>query len=216
MIMKFKNLSVLAVLSFGILFSNNALAQRKNYTTEKYWGINAGMTGSMVGFKPTVNQSYLLGNNGGIVFRYINDKSLGFQTELNYSQRGWTEKDGLFSKQLNYIELPILTHFNFGRNFRVFFNIGPKLSYLISEKTLLNNTVNSTQEQHIKATERPFEYGLVVGTGFYMRIKKQVFQVEARANYGAVDLYSNAASDYFDASNNMNASLNFSWLLQTK
>ncbi|MFZ4581322.1 MAG: porin family protein [Paludibacter sp.] len=214
--MKLYNLLVIVVITFGILFSSMAFGQRKYYATEKYWGINGGVTGSMVGFKPSVSQSFLLGYNGGLVFRYINAKSLGFQTELNYSQRGWTEKDGLFSKQLNYIELPILTHFNFGNNFRAFFNIGPKLSYLISEKTLVNNTVNSTQEQHIKATEHPFEYSLVVGTGFYIRLKKQVFQVEARANYGAVDLYSNAASDYFDASNNINASLNFSWLLQTK
>lgn len=68
-------------------------AQRKPYETEVYWGVNGGITGSMVMFKPSVSQSFLTGYNGGIVFRYINAKSLGLQAEINYSERGWLEKD---------------------------------------------------------------------------------------------------------------------------
>lgn len=213
--MQIKNISF--ILFIILSFSSFTLpAQRKFYVSEKYWGINGGMSGSRVNFKPTVSQMIMTGYNGGFVFRYINAKSLGFQAELNYSERGWIERNNLFTKRLNYIELPLLSHFNYGNNFRVFFNIGPKFGYLVSEKNLVDNTVNSTQEQHIKAIQNRFEYSLVAGTGFYMRIKKQVFQIEGRASYGAVDLYSNAASDYFDNSNSLNGSINFSWLIQTK
>lgn len=200
----------------SISLISDAFAQRKPYKAETYWGVNGGMTGSMVLFKPAVSESFLTGYNGGVVFRYINAKSFGLQTELNYSERGWLEKDNLYSRRLNYIELPFMTHFNFGNKFRVFFNIGPKFSYLISEKTLTDNTVNSTEHQHIQTVEHPFEYGLVVGTGFYLRIKRQVFQVEGRGNFGAVSIFSDAASDPFDNSNNVNASVNISWLIQTK
>lgn len=190
-------------------------AQRKPYDTEVYWGVNGGMTGSMVMFKPTVSQSFLTGYNGGLVFRYINAKSLGLQAELNYSERGWLEKDNNYSRRLNYIELPFMTHFNFGNKFRTFLNIGPKFSYLISENTLVNNVVGSTAPQHSQLVEHPFEYGLVAGTGFYLRMKRQVIQIEARASFSAIDIYSNALSAPFDNSNNVNASVNISWLIQT-
>jgi len=107
-----------------------------------------------------------------------------------------------------------MTHFNFGNNFRSFFNVGPKISYLLSEKTLVNLTQNSTDEQHKTAVENPFDYGFCAGLGFLMNMKGQVVQVEARANYSISDIFSNAKRDYFDNSNNMNASVNFTWLFQ--
>ena len=108
-----------------------------------YIGLNGGMAASTVNFNPKVSQSFLIGYTGGLVFRQISQKSLGFQAELNYMQRGWQESDGNYSRQLNFIELPIMTHFNFGKKFRFFFNIGPKLGYLISENVLLNNQQTS-------------------------------------------------------------------------
>lgn len=213
--MNYKLSHSIVILFVLVTTSLGLSAQRKPYNTEVYWGINGGMTGSQVLFKPTVSQSFLTGYNGGLVFRYINAKSLGLQAEINYQERGWLEKDNNYSRRLNYLELPFMTHFNFGNKFRTFFNIGPKFSYLISEKTLIYNTVNSTQHQHSQAVERPFEYGLVAGTGFYLRMKRQVIQIEARAGFSAIDIYSNAASDPFDNSNNVNATLNISWLVQT-
>lgn len=109
-----------------------------------------------------------------------------------------------------------MTHFNFGNKFRTFLNIGPKFSYLISESAPINNTAGSTAPQHLLSVEHPFEYGLVAGTGFYLRMKRQVIQIEARASFSAIDIYSNALSDPFDNSNNVNASLNISWLIQSE
>lgn len=204
------------ILGFICLMFLSAHAQRKPYNTEIYVGLTGGATASTVYFKPTVEQDILTGYNGGAVFRYIGRKNLGLQAELLYSQRGWSEANKLYSRQLNYIEIPFLTHFNWGTNFRTFLNFGPKLSYLLSEKVLINQTVNSTNEQHVAAINRPFEYGLVLGAGFYVRLKKQVFQLEARGNYSAVDLYSNKPGDDFSFSNSIYGSLNISWMLQTK
>ncbi len=203
-------LFVLLVFVSTALFSQSRLEQ-----PEIYIGTSHGVIGSMVMFKPAVSQSYLLGYNGGFVFRYISEKNVGMQAELNYSQRGWSENSN-YERQLNYIELPFLTHLYFGNKTRFFFNIGPKISYLISEKVLVNNTVNSTQTQHITAVENPFDYGLCAGLGLMFKIKKNVLQLDTRANYSLTDVFSNRKVDYFDTSNNVNLSVNLAWMLQLK
>ena len=103
-----------------VLFSSSLIAQVRLDKPEIYVGVTAGATGSMVIFNPVVAQTYLQGYNGGLVFRYIAEKNVGMQAELNFSQRGWKEANGLFAKQLNYIELPFLTHIYMGKKNRFF------------------------------------------------------------------------------------------------
>jgi hypothetical protein len=191
-------------------------AQVRLENPETYIGFSAGATGSMVNFSPTVRQTYLLGNNAGAIFRYISDKNLGVQAEILYFQRGWNETGNKFARRLDYIDIPFLSHFYVGRNFRVFFNVGPKIGILFSEKTLYNYFENSNAVQHTRAADYKFDYGFAAGLGFLLRMKKQVFQIEARGNYSMSDIYSNEKRDYFDFSNNINATVNFSWLLQLK
>lgn len=204
-------LVILLVFISSTLFSQARLDQ-----PEIYIGTSHGAIGSMVMFKPSVSQSYLLGYNGGLIFRYISEKNVGMQAELNYSQRGWSESDSNYDRQLNYIELPFLTHIYFGNKTRFFFNIGPKVSYLISEKVLVDNTLNSTQTQHITAVENPFDYGLCTGLGLMVKIKKNVIQLDTRANFSLSDIFSNRKVDYFDTSNNVNLSVNLAWMIQLK
>lgn len=196
------------------LFAGSLYAQRTPYESEKYIGISGGMTGSVVNFNPKVDQSIFRGQEFGIVYRYIGAKSLGLQVEANYTSRGWCEKGDVFERQLNYIDVPFLTHFNFGDKFRVFLNIGPKLSYLLSQEITKGD--NTGAAQHIKPVDNKLEYGLLVGTGFYLKMKRQLIQVEARANYSAIDLYPNQPADDFDYSNSLYASLNLSWMFQLK
>jgi len=199
-----------------VVLSVSAFAQARLDKPEIYIGANVGVTESMVQFSPTVSQNFLQGYNGGLVFRYIAEKNVGMQAELNYSQRGWKESSGLYTRQLNYIELPFMTHIYVGRKARFFINLGPKISYLISEKTLLNLTTNSTEVQQITPAQHPFDYGLCGGLGFMFNIKGKVFQVDSRANYSLGDVFSSAKTDYFDNSHNLNLSFNFAWLFQVK
>ncbi|HRZ98020.1 MAG TPA: porin family protein, partial [Paludibacter sp.] len=192
-----------------IILSVSIFSQKKVIEPETYIGLNFGQTGSMVNFSPSVNQSYLLGYHGGLVFRYIADRHVGVQAELNYSQRGWNETDVMFARQLNYLEIPFMTHFFFGRKFRFFINLGPRVGYFISDNILTDNTINSTEVEHITDIENPFDYGFCGGLGFLFKIRKQVFQIDARANYSMSDIYSNDKRDYFDTSNNINASVSF-------
>ena len=199
-----------------VLFFSVVVSAQDPEHPEVYIGPNFGVTGSMVMFKPSVSQTYLQGYNGGVVFRFISDKNVGFQAELNYSQRGWNESGNLYTRQLNYIELPFMTHLYFGNKSRFFFNLGPKISYLISENVLVDNTINSTETQHITKIQNPLDYGLCAGIGFLFRTGSLVYQFDTRANYSLSDIFSNDKRDYFDTSNNLNISVNFALLFQIK
>lgn len=182
---------------------------------EIYIGTSHGVNASMVLFNPTVKQFPLLGYNGGISFRYITEKRVGLQVELNYSQRGWEEEGGAYTRQLTYIELPFLTHLYLGNTHRFIFNIGPKVSYLLYESVLVNTIPNSQEEQHIKPVYFPLDYGLTAGLGYNLRTRKAgVFQLEVRAYYGLSDIFANTKSDYFATSNYLNAAVNIGWFFQ--
>jgi len=170
----------------------------------------------MINFSPAIPQGFLMGFNGGIVFRYIAEKNVGIQAELNFSQRGWTESSGLYSRQLNYIELPFMTHIYVGRKNRFFFNLGPKISYLISERVILNSTVGSVDAQHVTSVEHPFDYGLCTGLGMLFNINGKIIQLDTRANYSLSNIFADTKRDVFSSSNNLNLSVNLAWLFQLK
>jgi len=138
------------------------------------------------------------------------------QAELNFSQRGWKESSGLYSRQLNYIELPFMTHIYIGNKNRVFFNLGPKISYLISEKVLINTTTSSSDVQHVTPVQTPFDYGICAGLGFLFNVKGKILQLDTRANYGLSDIFADQKKDYFSTSNNFDLSINLAWLFQIK
>ena len=199
-----------------IFVSASLYAQARLDKPEMYIGANLGVTESMINFSPAIPQGFLMGFNGGIVFRYIAEKNVGIQAELNFSQRGWTESSGLYSRQLNYIELPFMTHIYVGRKNRFFFNLGPKISYLISERVLLNTTGGSLDAQHITSVQHPFDYGLCTGLGMLFNIKGKIIQLDTRAYYSLSDVFANTKRDVFSTSNNFNLSVNLAWLFKVK
>ena len=199
-----------------IFVSASLYAQARLDKPEMYIGANLGVTESMINFSPAIPQGFLMGFNGGVVFRYIAEKNVGIQAELNFSQRGWTESSGLYSRQLNYIELPFMTHIYVGRKNRFFFNLGPKISYLISERVILNSTVGSVDAQHVTSVEHPFDYGLCTGLGMLFNIKGRIIQLDTRANYSLSNIFADTKRDVFSSSNNLNLSVNLAWLFQLK
>jgi len=198
------------------LSGSTLVAQDRLMKPELYLGANFGITESKIMFNPTVDQGFLRGYNGGLVMRYIAEQNVGMQAELNFSQRGWTESSGQYARQLNYIELPFMTHIYIGKKNRFFFNLGPKISYLISEKELVNNVTASTEEQQIAKIQNLFDYGLCGGFGILFTVGKNALQLDTRAYYSLSNIYSSRKIDYFDTSNNLNLSVNLAWLIKVK
>lgn len=206
---------IIFVVFWGLISSDAVKAQTVLLEpAEIYIGPTFGANASMMLFNPSVRQIPLPGYNGGISFRYITQKHVGLQIELNYSQRGWEEEGGGYVRKLDYVELPFLTHLYLGKTHRFIVNFGPKVSYLLSESVLVNTT-GSDAEQHVKPVYFPFDYGLAAGAGYNLHTRKiGVFQLELRGYYGLSDLFANTKSDYFAASNQLNVALNVGWYIQ--
>ena len=184
----------------------------------------------MYRFSPEVTQSWkhpFLGWNAGLVYRYIGHKVCGMQVEINYMQRGWYETKTGYTRQLDYIEVPFLMHLYFGKKARGFFNLGPQIGYCIysSEKgevpavyDIIRKAGGKSKTAHqYAAIEKPFDWGLAAGLGFYYRSKYAgVYQLEARFSWSFGNAFNDSKMDYFDYSNPMSLSLNFAYMWQFK
>lgn len=200
-------------------------AQPRLKKPEIYVGIHGGVMGSTVVFSPKVkgmsNLKYmLLGGNGGVVFRMSMHKHCAFQIELNYMQRGWreyeTSSDGStvytdYSRRLDYIELPILSHIYFGsERFRGFVNLGPQIGYCIWDRERGSHLNDAYQ---YKPIDKRFDWGAAGGLGVYYRSRHAgLYQIEARFNYGFGGIYNMSSKEYFSNSGMMNLSVNFAYL----
>ena len=210
-----------------LLVSLMSVAQPRLRTPEIYVGAHAGVMASTMLFRPNVAKIDIMQSpltmNGGLVFRYAAHKVCAIQVEANYMQRGWREQIALgtsssmdYTRQLDYIEIPLLMHLYFGKQrFRGFINLGPQIGYCIRDiATQLPSTITSPQYQPI---EKPFDWGLAGGLGCYYRTKKiGLFQLEARFNFSMGTTYNDRKVDYFSQSNAMNLSLNLAYLWEIK
>lgn len=212
-----------------------AMAQPKLQKEEYYLGAQAGVMASRVLFTPTVEQPIKqspLGPTGGLVFRYIGHKVCGLQVELNYMQRGWAQ-DTLpgqtegYRRTQHYLELPFLCHLYFGKKARGFVNLGPQLGVLLGEAGNHNEPEgfedawqsdkgSAVYHQYVP-TERPFDWGLAGGLGFYYRTPHAgAYQLEARFNYSFGNMFSDSNMDYFGASNPINLSITLAYFWEFK
>lgn len=216
-----------------LLMAIITMAQPKLLKEEYYLGAQGGVLASMVQFSPTVQQDPLhcyLGPTAGLVFRYIGHKVCGFQVEVNYMQRGWqeySEDDGAgYRRQLDYVEVPFLSHFYFGKKARGYLNLGPQIGYLIHESqsnipsgygsAWESGKGSGTYHQYVPAEKR-FDWSVAAGLGFYYRSRLAgAYQLEARFNYSLGALFSTSKMDYFENSNHMNLGLTFAYLWEFK
>lgn len=192
--------------SLCLLFAGSGMAQANKFKREFSVGPSFGMTFSSISFYPKVNQGMLQGNTGGVAVRWITEKNLGLQAELNYTQQGWKEAfeeqpQYTYNRTINYIELPFLTHIYFGSDrFHVYLNLGPKIGYALNEKTESNlngEEPNRTNDQHDMAIEKRFDWGLCGGPGIELRTGIGSFILEGRYYYALGDIFNSTKSDPF-------------------
>ena len=190
--------------------------QRYNFAL----GVNGGINLSKVSFMPRVEQKNLMGINAGLTARYISEKYFGMicgaQVEVNFSQRGWDEfyenyPDVHYTRTMNYVEIPFLAHLAFGkdRGLQFFLNIGPQIGFLLGDsytqsgdmEGMIDSNPYAEVEQHDKAIDNSFDYGIAGGAGVEFRTKRAGnFLVEGRYYFGLADFYNSTKKDYFSRS----------------
>lgn len=211
---------VAVALLFFFSLSLSVVAQG-SYPKERYFGVSAGTTLSRVSFNPSVSQNYLTGGfAGGVTYRYVEEKYFGFQIELNYVQQGWNEDFSneenpiySYSRRINYLELPFLTHvfFDVGSTSRIIFNVGPKIGLYLSDKATTNfdvynlpdfSIVGRTTAQQTLEIENTLDYAICAGLGYEFRTGSSTYYLEGRYSFGLGDIFNNSPSDDFSASSN--------------
>ena len=186
--------------------------QKDKFKPQLMLGVGGGPIFSTVDFVPKVPQSTTQGLSAGISAKYISEKNLGVLAELNYTQRGWTEDfselpknpDHAYSRTLNYVELPLLTHIYFGNKVRFILNVGPQISYMFGDNAKMNDALsNYMKEEQEKDPDNPigiqyksidsnFDYGLLGGLGLEFGTPVGSFNLEGRYYFGLGDSFDNS------------------------
>ena len=197
-------------------------------------GGSAGLGTNSISFIPKIKQSFSPGPTFGVTFRHTSEKYFfiicGTQIECNFAGRGWTEliEDGSgneYTRVANYLEMPFFAHLGIGRElygFQMFLNLGPQVSYLLSDKEIyggqepwdVSKRPNNVTEQYGKDIEHKFDYGITGGLGIELRTGIGMFGLEGRYYFGLGNIYGITKKDYFARCANSTISLRASYMFK--
>ncbi|MCF8362399.1 MAG: PorT family protein [Prolixibacteraceae bacterium] len=201
------------------LFLGYFVYSQKQFEPETYLGIKFGGNISGIYSDPFINQKINAGITSGLVFQHISEKNLGVQLELNYKQTGWNENldsTNIYTRQFNIVELPFMTHVKIGnQKTRFIVNIGPYLSYLLSENESLN-LLHETEEIEyygIKIDNKA-NIGLCLGLGMSRQTSIGLFQMESRISSSINDMFSRNSVFPFSSSKSLNAELSLLYVIE--
>jgi len=218
-------IKIIAFVAVVIVFDGLHAQNSDVFNPEWSVGVNGGITLSQIAFNSQIRvpQKYLMQYSGGLTARYISEKNVGIQAELNYSLRGWSEKlDTLhfnkYTRSITYLEIPLLTHiyFNMGKRARVIFNIGPQISFKIGENELEKVITDESADidYYSVDVQRIFDYGLKGGAGIEFRTGVGSFIIDGKYYFGLSDIFNNSRGDNFQASGNRVIGVNMTYLFR--
>lgn len=205
------------------------MSAQRFYAPNLTIGAKAGVALSEMSFSPSVKQSFRPGVTMGVTARYTEEKHFGIIAELLFTQKGWNENfEGApyqYGRTLNYIEMPILTHIFFGsRRIKGFFNLGPQIGYMLSDKISTNLTpwqdlpevVSPRQtDQMWMDVQNRFDYGICGGIGGEYRLTpKQSILLEGRFYFGLGNIFHDGKADTFSASRSMTIQVTAAYLFR--
>ncbi len=222
-----------ALATVSVALTSSALASfgQSHYTSRVYIGAHGGIDLSRVTFTPGVNQSFNLGGNAGINFRYVEEKHFGFIVEANWEQRGWKEDfEDLpynYSRTVNYIQIPFLAHIYFGNRGKFFINAGPSVSFVLGESTSSNFDYNNAGSipdlnshityQYALPVHQKVDYGISGGIGGEFSInQRNSIYVDARFYYGLADILKSGRTELIRGSNGMSISISAGYWFRVK
>lgn len=178
-------------------------------------GVHGGYGLSTVAFMPKVTQSYAAGWRGGVTFRQITEQHLGIVAELSLSRQGWTEKPpSVYSRNLSYLELPFLTHITFGDRFRFYFNLGPKMAFLLRDQEYhADGSSSELPPQQILPVANRLDWGLCGGPGIECCVSSVYILFETRYYYALGNLFNSRKEDPFPQSSFRTLSFNLIFMV---
>ncbi|MBX0332336.1 PorT family protein [Pontibacter sp. HSC-14F20] len=153
-------------------------------------GLKGGSSFSSFSFDPSENQGWATGYTAGLLLKHAvrvneNEPMMGIQVELNWVQRGWSDKIDsatTYTRSLHYIELPFMTHAIWGhKNTKYLANFGPAISYLVSNRDSIPAISDKEHDGYYQnEIEKPWLVGLTLGAGLQHTSALGTLQLEAR------------------------------------
>jgi len=207
-----KILTTLLILS-GIYSA--ASAQTRN-TAE--FGANIGYNAANVSYSGSGQSSdYTSGFNAGVSMEYYFSDRWGIKGKLTYDQKGWgngylsfddgTEIDGV-NFHLNYLTIPVMANWHFGRTRNWYLNFGPYVG------VLLNTTESSNSGVDLKDAFNTTDFGLALGIGVKFPVSNNVKMfIEADGQSGFTDIFKDNPDG---AVQNVRSSINIGFLVPIK
>lgn len=145
------------------------------------------------GFKKNVN----LGSDIAAMLRIDFNKFIGFQAEIEFSQKGQAWKASVdsakyYNKQvLNYIQIPLLAVARFGNDkVKAVIQLGPYLAYWAGGYTQTSTQVDKTSRESTNTkylftkNDNRLDVGITSGLGVNVKVGKGWIEVLARHNAG--------------------------------
>lgn len=229
-----QNLLIIAfIITFGLFSSAERINAQTHYQSRLFIGAKGGIESSHVFFNPGIRQKLPIGGVAGLMFRYVEESHFGLIAEVNMAQRGWKENydetEYEYQRTLNYIEIPVLAHVYFGKRGKFFFNVGPEISFMISESTKSNfdyaKVTSITghpalKREHSELTlpvQNKVDFGICAGLGGEFNINpKNSINLEARFYYGIGNIFKAGRRDPFRASNGMSIGITAGYWFRIK
>lgn len=200
-----------------VLLACTAQAQ-SSFRPEASLGIKGGLNLSNYTFDPNITQQARTAYTGGLVFKHIAQRKLGIQLEANFVQRGWTEtaaSGGTFTRELDYLEVPFMTHVAIGQRTRFILNFGPNASFLLNSPAGAPIPEGQTEQGYYqKPIDNEFMIALSLGIGMSKITSFGEFQLEARLTQGLNDIFD--IEQNVATSRNTNVGLTLAYLLNLR
>jgi hypothetical protein len=182
---------ILTTLCLSLGIYSASLAQTKN-TTEFGGGIGVN-TASVAYSGSGQNTGYTSGINAGVSAEYYFSDRWSLKGKLIYDQKGWgngylsfsdgTVIDGV-NFHLNYLTIPVMANWHFGRTRNWYLNFGPYMGFL------LNTTESTGSVPDLKSSFNSTDAGFAAGIGVKFPIASHVkLFIEADGQSGFTNIF---------------------------
>lgn len=166
------------------------------------------------------------GTTTGLTFQWNSRKHFSLRTGICFEQKSFTSKtiyvdfnSGSSSEyrhinKFNYLTLPVLARFTFGKKVQFFYNAGVFVGYLNNQHTGMTGdsyyqigleTIHTSYKESYDNTSQynRFDLGITGGVGIGIPVKNHWYlSAEFRENFGLLDIYN--ASNYNTNTSNLN------------
>jgi hypothetical protein len=185
-------------------------AQRRG---DVQFGITVGGNLSYVEDDNYYDSNVLGGFNAGLSADYYFSRAWSLKVEARYDQKGYAggtlyDDNGNdiadnVNFRLNYVSVPVLASYHFGRNREWYIDFGPYVSFLTSAKETNDNV-------DVKSSFNNTDGGFDVAIGVKVPISPRAkFFVELGGEAGVVNIFSGSSDGTQNLSNNLNVGINF-------